>query len=71
MEILRYVQSEDFGKFGESNKLIENITVRAYQPLNPFLATYLSFVMRIGVYEQTGYRECETGRGEPNSADKQ
>ena len=27
MEILRYVQSEDFGKYGESNKLVESINV--------------------------------------------
>jgi len=29
MKILKYIQSEDFGKYGESIKLIENIQVTA------------------------------------------
>ena len=27
MEILRYIQSDGFGKYGESNKLVESINV--------------------------------------------
>jgi len=54
MAILKYVQSEDFGKHGESIKLISNIQVR---PLNFPVFHNFVFLCCSGIHEQASIRK--------------
>ena len=61
MQILRYVQSEEFGKYGESIKLIENINVSASGSSGVYV---ILRTFRVGIHDQVGVRKCQARRGE-------
>ena len=54
MRILKYVQSEEFGKYGESIKLIATINVSRE------VTKMLTLGATLGIHEQAGLRKRQT-----------
>ena len=60
MKILKYIQDDDFGKYGESMKLIDNIQV---SHLGFSYSDIWLYLLSLGIHRKADSRKPEIGRG--------